>query len=329
MPNGDIIPDGAWQDADPSVPSIIRELTSVAAAVLDLDSGYRDGNRGFAYLLNRTAPPAIGERVAHWFTQPNFRELLAATDPASGSDGYTGYLSIASPGQCVRTIHAKVYRRGELLLLLGEHDIVELEKLSNTVLTLNEELAQLQRDLVKVNNRLRRDKAEIQRLMLTDPLTGAANRRCFNERCLREIARIQATDGDDDSRLALIMADIDYFKRVNDRCGHAVGDQALIAFTDVLRASTRDDDLVVRLGGEEFCVLLPGIDLDGALRIAERIRAAFTETRVKYVDLALSASFGVTCLRPGESVDDLLRAADQALYKAKAAGRNCVIAAAD
>jgi len=318
-----IIPAPHRED-ETAIPALMRELTAVVVAVIDVDGAYVDGNRGFAYLLGRDEFPAAGEQVAQWFVQPGFDALLAATDAGAGAGYHAGLLSLGDIDRFVRTVRGQVQRRGDQLLLLAEHDVSDLEQLNATVLRLNEEMAQMQRDLVRTNRQLHRDKAEIRRLMLTDPLTGAANRRSFNERCGDEIGRIDTGDDSPAGRLALIMADIDHFKLVNDQYGHEAGDRALIVFVETMRERTRDDDLVVRLGGEEFCVVLPGSGPGEAMQVAERIRAGFCETDIDGIDRRLSCSFGVACWRPGQDIDGLLRVADQALYRAKDSGRNRV-----
>jgi diguanylate cyclase (GGDEF)-like protein len=301
------------------VPSILRNLTAVAAAVLDLDGACLDANLGFALLLDRDALPSAAEPVAQWFQQPSFRALREAT--AQG-EPYAGLLSFGDGVRFLRTVRGEVQRRADRLLLLAEYDIADLERLAASVTHLNERLAEAQRELVRANRQLRRDKDEIRRLMLTDPLTGAANRRSFDERCRAELEA-----GGDDARLGVVVADIDRFKSVNDTYGHAAGDTALVAFVAVMQQNTRDGDLVARLGGEEFCVLLPRNCIEEAMGVAERIRSAFHDTPIEGIDGRLSASFGVACRRPGQDLDDLLRLADQALYRAKADGRNRVVAA--
>jgi diguanylate cyclase (GGDEF)-like protein len=163
---------------------------------------------------------------------------------------------------------------------------------------------------------------------LTDPLTGAANRRLF-ERRLREETERCSRRGEP---LACLLADIDHFKAINDRFGHAVGDEALRRIAAAIAGESRAMDLFARYGGEEFVLLLPDTGLEEAQAIAERLRIAVSTIEFDGLE-RLSISVGVACLtpecaRPGAG-DALLRKADLALYEAKAAGRNCVRYAAN
>ncbi|WP_337175633.1 diguanylate cyclase [Paludisphaera sp.] len=158
-----------------------------------------------------------------------------------------------------------------------------------------------------------------------DPLTGLANRRAL-DRMLDIQLTVQACEG---RPFCLVMADIDHFKAVNDRWGHACGDRVLAAFADLLRGLSRAEDLVARLGGEEFVVLLPDAPLEVAMRVAERLRLATPDAGPpEMAPRRLTASFGVAEAVPGDTASRLLRRADAALYRAKAGGRDRVEAAA-
>lgn len=164
---------------------------------------------------------------------------------------------------------------------------------------------------------------ELRRLATIDPLTGAFNRRHFVAEATQEMERA-ARYG---SPLSVIMLDIDLFKRVNDAHGHAIGDEVLRKVVDVCRASLRDVDVFGRFGGEEFVALLPETALSGASLLAERLRRAITELRVPLAagDLHITASLGVAERATTEtSFDHMLSRADQALYRAKQAGRDRV-----
>lgn len=164
---------------------------------------------------------------------------------------------------------------------------------------------------------------DILRLASTDALTGMANRRSFFERSRELLAAARRRR----SPVALLATDIDFFKKINDTYGHAAGDDALKIFADVCRSTFRPLDLVGRLGGEEFAVLLPDTTLSGAQRVAERLReavAAATVTTGPH-SFGMTVSIGVCETPPGqESVESTLAAADAALYRAKQTGRNRV-----
>jgi diguanylate cyclase (GGDEF)-like protein len=167
---------------------------------------------------------------------------------------------------------------------------------------------------------------EIKRISITDPLTGCFNRRYMDQHLGEELARWERYP----CELAVVMCDIDHFKRVNDQHGHQAGDRVLVAVAKILQGGLRQQiDWVARFGGEEFLLVLPQTGPEDAVLIAERIREAI-ENGVIHVEgcaLQVSASFGVASCRAHqpESVDTLLARADGFLYQAKDAGRNRVI----
>lgn len=166
----------------------------------------------------------------------------------------------------------------------------------------------------------------LSRQVVTDELTQLANRRRFEEALAHELSRVQRFGGP----LSLIVADLDDFKSINDRFGHQVGDRALVAFADVIRATVRAVDIPARPGGEEFAVILPGTALAEACAVAERLRGGFSACRVDTPvaePLMLTASFGVAEQGGSSNPADLFAAADAALYEAKARGKNRVVAA--
>ncbi len=160
-----------------------------------------------------------------------------------------------------------------------------------------------------------------------DSLTGAVNRGAFFEYAVRMLHRCH----EDESPTSLIIFDLDHFKQVNDTRGHRVGDQVLRAFADTARATLRPGDLFGRVGGEEFAVILPSTACEVACVIAERVRHAFA-TAPHESDGAIfhvTVSAGVARASHDDSVEDLLEAADRALYRAKALGRNRIERAGD
>ncbi len=163
----------------------------------------------------------------------------------------------------------------------------------------------------------------VERQALVDGLTGLSNRRHCDESIAQELARAARFGGP----VGLVIADIDDFKAVNDRNGHPTGDEVLRAFATTLRETVRDIDVPARWGGEEFAVLLPGTDENGAALLAERIRVAFEERPLTSADgepLQVTASFGVAAFPEAATPAELVEGADAALYEAKRAGKNRV-----
>jgi len=165
----------------------------------------------------------------------------------------------------------------------------------------------------------------VQRQAVTDELTQLANRRHFLSTLSTEISRADRFE----SPLTLVLADIDDFKRVNDRFGHQAGDVVLREFAKILHDSVREVDLPVRLGGEEFAVLLPETDLKGGVLLAERLRGSLERLEIATPtgqSVQVTASFGVACYPSSGSSEELLVEADGCLYRAKELGKNTVVA---
>jgi diguanylate cyclase (GGDEF)-like protein len=163
----------------------------------------------------------------------------------------------------------------------------------------------------------------VERQALIDGLTGLANRRQCEESLAAELARLERFGG----ALAVVVADLDWFKDVNDRYGHPSGDAVLREFAQLLQETVRDVDLAGRWGGEEFVLILPGTDLGGGAQVAERVRAALAGRIVLSADgspIPVTASFGVAATPPASTAAELFAAADAALYEAKRSGKNRV-----
>ena len=167
---------------------------------------------------------------------------------------------------------------------------------------------------------------QLERLATTDSLTGALNRGRFMARAAEEVVRAQRYG----RALSALMLDIDFFKKINDTYGHAVGDEAIRSTVRASRALIRQCDVLGRLGGEEFAVLLPETPLPGGALLAERLRRALAATEVRIPgggSFTFTVSIGVAALHPGETaIDAALARADEALYRAKRGGRNRVVA---
>lgn len=161
---------------------------------------------------------------------------------------------------------------------------------------------------------------KLELLATTDSLTMLYNRRKFDEMLRYEIDR----DRRYQNGLSLIMCDIDNFKNINDQYGHHIGDKILIEFVEKVGTTIRKTDLFARWGGEEFAVLVPGANAEIALSVAEKIRSVI-ELGTYSIDAKVTCSFGVSVLIDMEDEESIVKRADNALYKAKEQGRNCVV----
>jgi diguanylate cyclase (GGDEF)-like protein len=189
-------------------------------------------------------------------------------------------------------------------------------------------------ELERKHRRLAETEAEMRRLATTDALTGLDNRRRFLASAQNEVARAMRYGG----ALGMVMADLDRFKTINDAGGHGAGDRVLADVAGVLRAQQRPHDVVGRLGGEEFAIVLPGASLEACMRTAERVRAAIESLSVAYQGATYQVTMSLGCASvqlepasagdPDEVLVDLMRRADAALYEAKRLGRNRIEQAA-
>lgn len=164
--------------------------------------------------------------------------------------------------------------------------------------------------------------SEARQTAFTDALTGALNRRGFEDAYQRELARSRRNG----SPLAIALIDIDNFKRLNDTLGHHMGDQALVHLVRSLRAALRPSDILCRFGGEEFVLLLPETALDEAVSAVSRFQRQFASSAMPSCELAVTFSAGVVVQQVSESVEESILRADAATYAAKRAGKNCVVA---
>jgi diguanylate cyclase (GGDEF)-like protein len=171
------------------------------------------------------------------------------------------------------------------------------------------------------------DELLLRNLSMQDNLTGALSRRAFRS----EAQRLSSLANRHHHKLTLAVLDVDHFKQVNDRHGHAAGDAVLASMIATCRNSLRGSDIVGRIGGEEFAVLLPHTDLAGAMTTLEKVRLAIAAQSVETPcgPVPVTCSFGAASLLPGQHFDDALHNADQAMYSAKNAGRNQVVAWVD
>jgi diguanylate cyclase len=169
-------------------------------------------------------------------------------------------------------------------------------------------------------NRTEAQRAQLEVLATRDPLTGAHNRRLMTEELAIAADMLRRQGG----TFGVIILDIDHFKMINDESGHAEGDRVLVALTQIVKAASRSVDRFFRYGGEEFVLLLPAVQHTDLLGISEKLRSLI-HAQLKSTSGAVTVSIGAATLRNNENWQQWLKRADAALYRAKAAGRNCVV----
>jgi diguanylate cyclase (GGDEF)-like protein len=203
-----------------------------------------------------------------------------------------------------------------------------LQQIENAVrnVLLVDRLKDVGQELARTNSELSLAMGQLNKLVTFDQLTGAYSRHHFME----ELERQSALNARHGTPVSLIMLDLDHFKQINDRYGHSVGDRALREAVLIIQAELRDGDMLGRIGGEEFLVLLPMTDRASANILAERLRESLEAVRLieDTQTIRIPASFGVAELGKGEDASLWIKRADEALYQAKAAGRNRVAVAA-
>lgn len=195
----------------------------------------------------------------------------------------------------------------------------------------NREVEALQR-LAELERKNQLLEAEVERLRVykdyayTDVLTEVPNRRFYHERLLQEMARARRGQ----HSLGLALLDLDFFKEINDQIGHRAGDQVLRFFSQFLRVNLRQEDILCRIGGDEFSLILPDTDAQHAEILFDRVKAKLDRVDLSLggkADIRLSFSCGIASFKAEHSSEDFIDQADHALYTAKARGRNQVVAA--
>ena len=304
------------------LPAFLQELDSVAVALLDDDGQILKVNHGFRRFV--LSPEVVSQPwdARTLLISPRLEDVRALVPYESNTLLlYRGMLNIARADQQDRPMQGHIYRwpRGRLLVA-AEYDVEGLEALGATVLRLNDELAEIQRQLLRSNREIKRDKAALKKQMYSGPLIEVNDWRRLEETLATEVERSRRRR----HSLCLLVADLDHFGQINDRWGHATGNMLLRDFAALLREYSRQSDWVVRSGGGEFVVLLPETLLEPAVACAERIRQRLEEQPILLRCGSVTASFGVAMRVEGEGGADLLRRAEQALSRSKREGRNRV-----
>jgi diguanylate cyclase (GGDEF)-like protein len=251
----------------------------------------------------------------HYFLMLFIPALVAGT-PRRQALPLTGILLVAYGalyGACARLGPLQPLSEVQTTLVMGMNVVVVFGMLYAVAASYRTRVIEAERQLLK--------------MATIDPLTGLANRSQFHLRAAAEVAQSAQTQ----APLALVLADVDFFKRINDEYGHDTGDRVLVRLAELMRDGLRDCDVLARWGGEEFLALLPACDVQGARDIAERIRQAVAAVHVE-VDgrvLNVTMSFGIAQLDADRDLQAATMRADRALYQSKREGRNRVTTDAD
>lgn len=294
----------------PSLPDALDTLESLVIAEFDACAVLRYGNAGLRRLLS-------DQDTGAWqlFAAPM---LDRVTLPATGTCiCFEGLITVNGPGNRVSSLRGRIDADAHRLRVIAGYELDDILSATDTLMALNAALVATQRELA-------RSEATVRRLSLTDPLTGVANRQALDTHTIETLTHCEETD----TPVWLILVDIDHFKQLNDRWGHDAGDMALTAIATALDSHCRDGDFVARFGGAEFVILPPALSRQAVAVYAERLRKLVAALELPPLD-RISASFGVARRRPGDTGRALFARADDALYRAKAQGRNCVVFADD
>ena len=289
-----------------------------AVLVVDPDEVLIDSNPAAVRMLRQLRPDLAGELVGRSLAEVAGPRAIAVLQGTAHHDGHR--VAEVRPGVWldVRDSAVSDPRGRPLGRILVVRDVSEQQERQAAVERLNRQLA----EQVEVIERLRAGLAEE---AVRDPLTGLHNRRHLDRALGAGLAARPRT-----GELALLVVDVDHFKRVNDRFGHGAGDTVLTAVAGTLAGAVREGDTAARLGGEEFVLVLPGAGREQALARAERIRRTVAAARhdLDGETVGVTVSVGVAvCPADGATAAALLEAADRALYTAKATGRDRVVAA--
>ncbi|NOQ30555.1 MAG: diguanylate cyclase [Helicobacteraceae bacterium] len=204
---------------------------------------------------------------------------------------------------------------GEFTGLILQKELISLSYSRWAIL-----MKQYSSELSEINTLLEDKSKKFEKMASIDQLTGLYNRYKFTELFVLEYHTMVQRD----NKMSLIMLDIDHFKKINDRYGHNIGDTVLLQLSNILLRHLRNVDIIGRWGGEEFLILLPTAEIENAKKLAEKLRLSIEEYDMDN-NLKITTSFGVTEIKQGDDIKSAVKRADDALYEAKAKGRNCVV----
>ena len=285
---------------------------------------------------------AAGGPLSAEETRDFYSRFIAARDDARAAQLHESLQrALAGLGSAVASAGHDASQFGHTLEGVGSrlNDPQDVDTLREVITTLAEETRRIQASNAQLGERLsateqefKQTKAELDAMRSEaqqDPLTGLKNRRGFQQ----SVDALLATRPQGWENCAVLMADLDHFKKINDTHGHLLGDRVLQSLGKILRDNTKGRDVAARFGGEEFVVLMPDTPAQGAMALAEQIRQVVARVRIRHRNDpepigGITLSLGVASYRAGETLEQWVHRADQALYQSKHQGRNRVTLAA-
>lgn len=310
-----------YLDPKRAVPARVRDaLDNFAEGVVILDTDQRIVlvNERFAVYVDKTQDWLLGKKI--WDLPLTIQDSESSADPTI-ADGATRDTRMQLADEENRVKHIFSVNSSPVLddngknrgVLMAFNDVTPLERNRAALLTTLEDLSRSRQEIAAQNEELRV-------LATSDPLTTCLNRRSFFEQFEQQWTKAKNTQ----SELCGMMVDIDFFKSINDTYGHSTGDEVLRETGRLLKELARPEDIVCRYGGEEFSILMPGLDLDAAAIFGERIRIEMS--MLKFDGFTITTSIGLSSLSlGGKDPQDMLDQADKCLYVAKRNGRNQVV----
>lgn len=234
----------------------------------------------------------------------NIKEISCTYNSKSGSVTY---------------LQGSLIKKEEDTVIIFKNYLISESEIVSEISQINIEMSNLTRELTKKNFELKLANEKITKLLNTDFLTRIANHKFFFER-LKELISLRKRNNY--FNIGIIFTDIDFFKSFNDTYGHDVGDLVLIKFVQMLEDNIRKEDIVARIGGEEFCIIVQCMEKNCLFDISEKLRKKCENLVLEGIDNEITASFGATFYKEWEDVDTLMKRADSNMYKAKSNGRN-------
>lgn len=304
-----------WSKFYKLLENYILNSNKVIAIETDMNGIIKNCNSGMKILIAGENP--ISKSVSDYFT------ISKSNIQKNCSNDFTKIQMIyKNNNQFKLVLYGCKTKSEESYLYIAEEDQVNESSIVERIGEVNLELTNLAREIHKKNKALESKNNIITTLMFQDPLTKLNNRRYLYEKFekLSSMFRRNAI-----SNITMAIMDIDNFKTVNDTYGHDVGDEVLVIFSDLIKSFSRENDIKIRFGGDEFVLILLNADLETTRKRMEELKRTLENTKIKGINRPITSSIGIVEYKKYEDFQNLLIRADKLLYKAKELGRNTIV----